>query len=45
MCIRDRLSVYSPIGRALIGKEEGAEVLVETPGGQVEYEILSVQHL
>ena len=37
--------VYSPIGRALIGKEEGAEVLVETPGGQVEYEILKVQHL
>ena len=41
----NKLSVYSPIGRALIGKEEGAEVLVETPGGQVEYEILSVQHL
>ena len=41
----NKLSVSSPIGRALIGKEEGAEVLVETPGGQVEYEILSVQHL
>ena len=41
----NKLSVYSPIGRALIGKEEGAEVLVDTPGGQVEYEILSVQHL
>ena len=26
----NKLSVYSPIGRALIGKEEGAEVLVET---------------
>ena len=41
----NKLSVYSPIGRALIGKEEGAEVLVDTPGGQVEYEILSIQHL
>ena len=41
----NKLSVYSPIGRGLIGKEEGAEVLVDTPGGQVEYEILSIQHL
>ena len=41
----NKLSVYSPIGRALISKEEGTEVLVDTPGGQVEYEIISVQHL
>ena len=41
----NKLSVYSPIGRALISKEEGTEVLVDTPGGQVEYEIISVKHL
>ena len=41
----NKLSVYSPIGRALIGKEEGDEVSVDTPGGQVEYEILEVRHL
>lgn len=42
---KNKLSVYSPIGRALIGKEEGDEVSVDTPGGQVEYEILEVRHL
>ncbi len=41
----NKLSVYSPIGRALIGKEEGDEVSVDIPGGQVEYEILEVRHL
>ena len=41
----NKLSIYSPIARALIGKKEGDEVSVETPGGQVEYEILEVQHI
>ena len=41
----NKLSVYSPIARALIGKQEGDEVSVETPGGQVEYEILEVRHI
>ncbi|MDI5920261.1 transcription elongation factor GreA [Halomonas sp. LR5S13] len=40
-----RISVTSPIARALIGKEEGDVVLVRTPGGEVEYEISSVEHL
>ncbi|WP_027965807.1 transcription elongation factor GreA [Halomonas halocynthiae] len=40
-----RISVTSPIARALIGKEEGDVVLVRTPGGDVEYEIESVEHL
>lgn len=39
------ISVTSPIARALIGKEEGDVVVVNTPGGQVEYEILGVEHL
>ncbi|MFM9271525.1 transcription elongation factor GreA [Halomonas elongata] len=39
------ISVTSPIARALIGKEEGETVLVRTPGGDVEYEISSVEHL
>lgn len=44
--IKDGLiSVTSPIARALIGKEEGDVVLVRTPGGDVEYEIESVEHL
>ncbi|SDK55850.1 transcription elongation factor GreA [Billgrantia gudaonensis] len=40
-----RISVTSPIARALIGKEEGDVVVVKTPGGEVEYEIAGVEHL
>ncbi len=40
-----RISVTSPIARALIGKEEGEVVQVKTPGGEVEYEIDQVEHL
>lgn len=40
-----KISVSSPIARALIGKEEGEVVTVKTPSGDVEYEIEEVQHL
>ena len=40
-----KLSVYSPIARALVGKEVGDEVVVKTPGGEAEYEICSVKHV
>ncbi|AKP72494.1 transcription elongation factor GreA [Piscirickettsia salmonis] len=40
-----KLSVTSPIARALIGKEEGDSVQVDVPGGVVEYEIDKVEHL
>lgn len=40
-----KISVTSPIARALIGKEEGDVVVVRTPGGEVEYEVSEVQHL
>ncbi len=39
------VSISSPIARALIGKEEGEVVVVVTPAGEVEYEILSVEYL
>ena len=39
------LSIQSPIARALIGKHEGDEVAIDTPGGTVTYEIESVEHL
>lgn len=39
-----KISVGSPIARGLIGKMEGDEVQVETPGGTKEYEILAVKH-
>lgn len=40
-----KISVNSPIGRALIGKEVGEVVIVKTPAGEVEYEILDILHL
>ncbi|WP_319381455.1 transcription elongation factor GreA [Thiomicrorhabdus sp.] len=39
-----KVSVNSPIARALIGKEEGDEIVVEAPSGNIDYEILSVQY-
>ncbi len=40
-----KISFNSPIARALIGKEEGDTVLVEAPGGQREFEVVSVQYV
>ena len=41
----NRISVSSPIARALIGKEEGDTVVVNIPSGTVEYEIDEVKHV
>ena len=41
----NRISVFSPIARALVGKEEGDVVNVQVPSGVVEYEIDQVQHI
>ncbi len=40
-----KISLSSPIARALIGKEEGDNVEVAAPGGARSYEILSVQYV
>ncbi|MGQ7844100.1 transcription elongation factor GreA [Granulosicoccus sp. 3-233] len=40
-----RISVASPVAKALIGKEEGDEVAVTTPKGIREYEILEVSYI
>ena len=39
------ISISSPIARALIGKFEGDQVIVAAPGGDREYEIISVSYL
>jgi transcription elongation factor GreA len=41
---QNKISVNSPIARALIGKELGDVVIVKTPGGNVEYEIDEIRH-
>ncbi len=40
-----RISIGSPIARALIGKQTGDNVIVKAPGGDIEYEILSVDYV
>lgn len=40
-----RISINSPIARALIGKEESDVVTVQTPTGKVEYEIVKVEYI
>jgi len=39
------ISITSPIARALIGKQEGDEVTVQAPGGERDYEIVSVKYI
>lgn len=40
-----RLSYNSPLGRALIGREESERVIVEVPAGRLEIEILEVRYV
>ncbi|MBK7685010.1 MAG: transcription elongation factor GreA [Rhodocyclaceae bacterium] len=40
-----KISLNSPVARALIGKFAGDVVVVQTPGGAREYEILDVRYL
>ncbi len=37
-----RISVSSPLGRALIGKKPGDEVVIQAPGGKREYELIEI---
>lgn len=39
-----RVSIKSPIARALLRKEEGDEAVVRTPKGERVYEILSIEY-
>jgi transcription elongation factor GreA len=42
---QSRISIGSPIARALIGKELEDVVTVKAPGGEIEYEILSIKYI
>ena len=39
------ISFTSPIARALIGKNEGDEIVFSAPGGEKEYEVISVKYI
>ena len=38
------ISEESPFGKALMGRVEGEEIVVDAPSGPVEYKILKVEH-
>jgi transcription elongation GreA/GreB family factor len=37
-----KLSLLSPIGRAIAKKDAGSEIKIETPRGEITYKIVSV---
>ena len=41
---KGRISIFSPIARALIGKVEGDEVTVPTPNGERNLEVLDIRY-
>lgn len=40
-----KISVNSPVARALIGKEEGDDAVVVAPKGKIEYEVLEIKYI
>jgi transcription elongation factor GreA len=40
---KGRISITSPLARALLGKKKGAQVEVVTPGGAKAYEVMKVE--
>ena len=40
---RGRISIASPIGKAIIGRQEGASVEISTPAGKLRYQIKKIE--
>ena len=40
-----KISYTSPVARAMMGKEEGDEIVVKAPSGDIRYEIDKVEYL
>ena len=36
------ISLLSPVGQALLGKEEGDDIVVDAPRGKINYEVVSI---
>ena len=41
--LKGKISNESPVGKALIGKREGDDVVVETHAGSITYRVLEIQ--
>ena len=42
---KGKICVTSPISRALVGKNEGDDVTIKTPSGNIQYEIIEVKYV
>jgi transcription elongation factor GreA len=42
---KSRIAITSPIARAMIGKEEGDEIVVNAPAGKLIYEIIGIEYV
>lgn len=42
---KGRISWQSPIGKTLLGKQEGDEVIIKAPAGEITYEVVSICYL
>ena len=40
-----KISIMSPLARAMMGKEEGDDFTVQAPKGETEYEIIKVEYI
>jgi transcription elongation factor GreA len=39
---KGRISVHSPLGKAIIGKKPGDEIILQAPGGKRSYELVEI---
>ncbi len=42
--VKGSISVFSPVGRALLGRSEGDEVTVDVPRGRLVYEVVKIEY-
>ena len=38
-----KLSIVSPLGKALVGKKKGEDLVAKTPGGNVSYKVVDIE--
>ena len=41
--IQEKISFESPLGKALMDKQKGDKVVLDTPGGQTEYKVIKIE--
>lgn len=42
--VKGSISVFSPVGRALLGRGEGDEITVDVPRGRLSYEVVKIEY-